>query len=75
MATSIFDVVRLLESKRLSFYIQRNSPYDLTITAVLVGKRVEIRVGEDGLVDVAAFTGDEQVEVGMDAVETALQED
>lgn len=41
----------------------------------LVGKRVEIRVDEDDLVDVCVFRGSEDVEVGMDAVMKALEED
>ncbi len=41
----------------------------------LVGKRAEIRVDEDDIIDVSVFRGDEAVEVGMDAVIQALEED
>jgi hypothetical protein len=74
MASTLFEVLKLLEEKRISFFIQRDRSDGLTITAVPVGKRVEISVTEDDTVDVAVFRGDEQVEVGMDAVRKALEE-
>ena len=47
----------------------------MTITAGLIGKRVEISVTDDDIFDVAVFRGDESVEVGMAAVKKALEED
>jgi hypothetical protein len=75
MKSILFQVLKLLEERRIGFFIERDRPDGLTITAVLVGKRVEITVDEDDMVDVAVFRGDESVEVGMDAVRKALEED
>jgi hypothetical protein len=75
MASRLFDVLKLLEERKIGFFIERDRPDGLTITATLVGKRVEITVDENDMVDVAVFRGDEQVEVGMDAVRKALEED
>jgi hypothetical protein len=75
MTSILFEVLKLLEERRIGFFIERERPDGLTITATLVGKRVEITVDEDDMVDVAVFRGDESVEVGMDAVRTALEED
>jgi hypothetical protein len=75
MMSILFEVLKLLEERRIGFFIERDRPDGLTITAALVGKRVEITVDEDDMVDVAVFGGDESVEVGMDAVRKALEED
>lgn len=75
MAAKIFEVIKVLEARRISFFIERPGPLDLLITAKLVGKRVEIGVDENDIVDVCVFRGDESVEVGMDAVLKALEED
>ena len=74
MTSNLVEVLKLLEEKRIGFFIQRNRCDGMTITAALVGKRVEISVTEDDMVDVAVFRGDESVEVGMDAVGKALEE-
>ena len=75
MTSRLFEVLKLLEERRIGFFIERDRADGLTITAVLVGKRVEISVTEDDMVDVAVFRGDESVEVGMGAVLKALEED
>jgi len=75
MSAKIFEVLKALEERKISFYIQRDRDDGLTITATLIGKRVEITVDEKDMVDVAVFRGDESVEVGMDAVLKALEYD
>jgi len=75
MSAKLFEVMKLLESKRIHFTIDRTSPLAVTLTATVVGKRVEISVDEDDMVDVSVFHGDESVEVGMDAVLKAIEED
>jgi hypothetical protein len=74
MSSKMFEVMKLLESKRIHFAVQRSGPF-VVLTATMVGKRVEISVDEDDLIDVSVFRGDESVEVGMDAVLKALEED
>ena len=75
MSSNLFKAMKLLESKQIHFTIDRTSPFAITLTAALVGKRVEISVDEDDMVDVSIFRGDESVEVGMDAVLKAIEED
>ena len=75
MSAKIFEVLKALEERKISFYIQRDRDDGLTITATLIGKRVEITVDEKDMVDVAVFRGDELVEVGIDAVLKALEYD
>ncbi len=75
MTSTLFEIIKLLEERHIGFFIERDRRDGLTITAGLVGKRVEISVTEDDMVDVAVFRGDESVEVGMDAVKKALEED
>lgn len=75
MPPKIFEVMKLLEARRISFFIERPGPLDLLITATLVGKRVEISVDENDIVSVYVFRGDESVEIGMDAVLRAIEDD
>jgi hypothetical protein len=75
MASKIFEVMKLLEERRISFSIRCPGPLDLVLTAVLIGKRVEIGVDQNDIVNVCVFRGDESLEVGMDAVLKALEED
>jgi hypothetical protein len=46
----------------------------LTIVATTIGKRVEIFVDEDDIVDVSVFTGNEDVVLGLDAVRSAISD-
>jgi hypothetical protein len=75
MASILFEIMKLLEEKRISFRIERTSQFGVTLDATMVGKRIEITVDEDDMVDVAVFRGDEQVEVGIKAVKKALEYD
>lgn len=75
MTSKVFEVMKLLEARRISFSIRRPGPLDLVFTAIQVGKRVEITVDENEIVNVCVFRGDEAVEVGMDAVLKALEEE
>ena len=60
MSSKLFEVMKLLESRRLSFTIERTGPFDLKLMVTLVGKRVEIRVDEGDFVNVCAFRGSEE---------------
>ncbi len=75
MHSTLFDVMKLLEASHVHFYLARESAFNVTISATMVGKRIEITVDEDGTVDVAVFRGNEDVEVGMDAVRKAIADD
>ena len=75
MSTKLFEIMKLLDEKRLTFTIRRPTSYELVLTVIDVGKRVEISYDENDLVDVSVFRGDESVEVGMDAVLKAIEED
>jgi len=75
MSSPLFDIMKLLESKGIHFTIERSSPFGVTLMATTVGKRIEITVDEDDMVDVAVFRGNEAVEVGIDAVRSALEDE
>src|SRR5271166_1737915 len=75
MTSNLFEVMKLLEERRLYFDIRRLSPHDVTVLVTLVGRRVEICVDEDDMIDVCVFEGDESVELGMAAVLKTLDED
>jgi hypothetical protein len=74
VATMVFEVMKLLEERRISYTIRRPSSFDLVFTAIQVGRRIEISVDENEIVDVCVFRGSEAVEVGMKAVLKALEE-
>ena len=63
MSAKLFEALKALEERRIGFFIQRDRDDGLTITAALVGKRVEITVDDKDMVDVDVFGGDESVEV------------
>jgi len=75
VTSNLFAVMKLLESRGAYFDVRRLSPSDVTLLVTLVGRRVEIRVDEDDTIDVCVFEGDEAVELGMEAVLRALDED
>jgi hypothetical protein len=66
--------MKLLDENRLTFTIRRPTNYELVLTVIDVGKRIEISYDENDMVDVSVFRGDESVEVGMDAVLEALED-
>jgi hypothetical protein len=75
MSIKLFEIMKLLDEKRLTFTIRRPTSYELVLTVIDVGKRIEISYDENDIVDVSVFRGDESVQVGMDAVIKALDED
>ncbi len=73
MSNKLFELMKLLDENRLTFTIRRPTNYELVLTVIDVGKRIEISYDENDMVDVSVFRGDESVEVGMDAVLEALE--
>jgi hypothetical protein len=73
MSSNLFEVMKLLESKRIHFTIHRSGIF-LLLMASLPGRRIEISVDEDDTVDVTVFSGDESVEVGLDAVAKTIED-
>ncbi len=74
MSNKLFELMKLLDENRLTFTIRRPTNYELVLTVIDVGKRIEISYDENDMVDVSVFRGDESVEVGMDAVLEALED-
>jgi hypothetical protein len=75
MTNKLFELMKLLDEKHLTFTIRRPTNYELVLTVIDVGKRIEISYDENDVVDVCVFHGDESVEIGMDAVLQALEAD
>jgi hypothetical protein len=75
MTSNLFQVMKLLEERRIHFFIERPGPLEVLLTATLVGKRVEIGVDENDIINVCVFRGSEDVDVGMDAILKAIEED
>jgi hypothetical protein len=63
---AVFGTIRLLEKAHIFFDIKRTRPDALTITATLVGERIEIDVFEDDHVEISRFRGDESIEGGSE---------
>lgn len=76
MLTKLFEIMRLLDERRLTFTIRRPTNYELVLTVLDVGKRIEISYDDnDDMIDVSVFRGDKSVQVGMEAVIRALDDD
>ena len=63
---AVFDTIRLLEKARIAFDIKRTRSDAVTMTATIVGERIEIDVFEDDHIEISRFRGDESVEGGME---------
>jgi hypothetical protein len=75
MGSPLFAIMRLLESKNIYFGVYRCSSDAVLIFATMVGKRIEITVDENDGVDVAIFNGNEDVQMGIEAVKDAVEYD
>jgi hypothetical protein len=75
MSSTLFDVMKMLESAKIHFTLSRDCPDAITVRATTVGERIEIYVFEDGHVEVSRFRGDESIEGGMDVVEEIVKRD
>lgn len=74
MATTIFQVCRMLEAARLHFFIERDRGSDtIRLTATFVGERAEIDVFEDGHIEISRFRGDESIEGGIDLLRDLIE--
>jgi len=74
MASKVFKGMKVFESRPSSFVLRKPATLDRLITARLAGKRVEIGIDQNDIIDVCVFREDEAVELGMDAVLKALEE-
>ena len=63
---AVFDTIRALEKANIWFDIIRTRSDCLTITATIVGERIEIDVFEDDHIEISRFRGDESVEGGRE---------
>ena len=75
MTNPLFDVMRLLEQRRLHFFLSQGSHDSVTIFVTTVGKRIEISVSEDGEIGFSVFRGNEDVVSGREALLTELDAD
>lgn len=66
MSCAVFDTIRLLEKAHIAFNINRYRPDALTVTATIVGERLEIDIFEDDHIEIARFRGDESIEGGIE---------
>jgi hypothetical protein len=75
MSNALFDVMKILEEKKIHFFIARNNSNTVDIFATMVEKRIEIYVNEDGTIDFSVFRGSEDVTPGLEALIEILDED
>jgi hypothetical protein len=64
--SAVFQTIRLLEKARISFDIKRTRSDAVTVTATIVGERIEIDIFEDDHIEISRFRGDEGIEGGME---------
>lgn len=66
MPSVVFKTIKLLEKAHIPFNIERTRPDAITLTATIVGERIEIDVFEDEHLEISRFRGDESIEGGME---------
>jgi hypothetical protein len=74
MASSIFDVLKMLEKSRIHFTLERTASDCICVYATLVGERLEIMVFEDDHVELSRFPGNEDIVGEMDLLVAILDE-
>jgi hypothetical protein len=75
VSNALFEVMKLLEEKRIHFFLARNNPNTVNIFATMLEKRIEVYVNEDGTIDFSVFRGSEDVTTGLDALIQVLDDD
>ncbi len=73
MSSAVFDTIKLLESARLHFFIERTRPDTIRLSVTMVGQRVEIDIFEDDHLEISRFLGDESIEGGEELLEHLLK--
>lgn len=74
MSHELYRIIRLLEARRIHFELARYRDDSITITAMLVGERIEIDVFEDGHVEYSRFLGNEDVESDVEVLDSLLKQ-
>ncbi|MBV8664306.1 MAG: hypothetical protein JO107_14535 [Hyphomicrobiales bacterium] len=73
MSHEIYRVIRLLEAAKVHYRLDRHRDDSITITATVVGERIEIDVFEDRHIEYSRFRGNEDVEDDVPALEAPLR--
>ena len=63
---TIFDVLKILESSKISFRLARDRPDTIRVDATLYGLRLEIECFDDNHVEVSTFRGTEDIDGDYD---------
>jgi hypothetical protein len=72
MSSAVFSTIRMLETARLHYFIERSRPDSLRLSVTMVGQRVEIEIFEDDHIEISRFFGDEKVEGGVELLKQLL---
>jgi hypothetical protein len=72
MSSAVFSPIRMLETARLHYFIERSRPDSLRLSVTMVGQRVEIEIFEDDHIEISRFFGDEKVEGGVELLKQLL---
>ena len=71
---SIYNVLRILEGKRIPFALNRSRPDSIRVDATLYGLRLEIECFDDNHIEVSTFRGNEDIDGGFDFLLRTLNE-
>jgi hypothetical protein len=71
---TLLSLLAALEAARIHFTIGCHRPDTVLVTLTLVGERVEVDVFEDGHMEVARFSGSEEIVGGNELVEALIKE-
>ncbi|WP_449409895.1 hypothetical protein [Methylobacterium komagatae] len=71
---SIYNVLRILEDRKISFALNRSRPDSIRVDATLYGIRLEIECFDDNHIEVATFRGSEDIDGGFDFLLQTINE-
>lgn len=71
---SLYEILAELDSAKIHYSLARYRDDAVTIHMTVVGKRIEVDVESDGSVSTAQFSGNEDLQLGIEVVRKIVEE-
>ncbi|MBY5735489.1 hypothetical protein HFO26_35520 [Rhizobium leguminosarum] len=70
--SKVFEILKRLDDAKIHYFIGRDRPDTIDITATIVGERVEISLFDDDHIEISRFVGNEDV-LGEEVLDDILR--
>jgi hypothetical protein len=72
MSHPLFALLTKLDDAKVAYALSRHRPDSVLVSITVVGQRIEVDVFDDGHMEISRFLGNEDVEGGVELVESIL---